>query len=623
MPTLNYTSIYFSLAPRSYSSQALNSGGLTYDVFGGQTGTVLYSTNEDMNVQVLWNDTGLLQDHEGTGGGNERVAGDLVNVLFDIYEQPCNFTSGVNTAANEWVKICTIKKAKDVPVKWQGFKTAEVPLAGHRFTVNLKPILNNILSYSLIPPGIGAWGGSDDGTTGKQDGGLNGSKGVFGGMNGQWQMNTVVSTSLTDMSFNFEGNGTCRRINVRARFELYASDGGLEMSTSPASRDTSSFWIYNGAPQLEERAALGGGGGIMEVNQYSSSTRQFMSDCPNGQSRIGGTTTDPDKIYFKKVRATDSSDYLQWWQSSTPYTSTTDLCTDFALRVDYSANKDFSSSSTVYLVDFASGLKANRSGTSASNYKFSRSQYRTFAQNVSVGYINQHNNGGESRLWAAGSYVANPISAAKPYYRVSVFTKNTSGGTFRNSEYRYYELDSNIDNTNWSDIDGFKGGVKFMWLNRKGGIDSYTAERNISSSVDVEQETITKQTPYSRFLWDSETLGSPLSSRVLSDMYPHEREVLNVNANNTYSVFTDPVNSAEAKWLKSLLTSPNVWVVKENSRQDYMSDIDETENTRPGNVSYVPILITNSSTTVLDESTGLAAIQIDFVDSNPINTQSN
>jgi len=106
-------------------------------------------------------------------------------------------------------------------------------------------------------------------------------------------------------------------------------------------------------------------------------------------------------------------------------------------------------------------------------------------------------------------------------------------------------------------------------------------------------------------------------------MYPHKREVLNVNANNTYSVFTDPVNSAEAKWLKSLLTSPNVWVVKENSRQDHMSDIEDTKRARPGNVSYVPILITNSSTTVLDESTGLAAIQIDFVDSNPINTQSN
>ena len=54
-----------------------------------------------------------------------------------------------------------------------------------------------------------------------------------------------------------------------------------------------------------------------------------------------------------------------------------------------------------------------------------------------------------------------------------------------------------------------------------------------------------------------------------------------------------------------------------------MSDSDEVQFTRPGDVSYVPILITNSSTTVLDESTGLAAIQIDFVDSNPINTQSN
>ena len=621
MPTLNNTSIYFSLAPRTYSTQSLNDGGLGYDVFGGQVGQLLYSANQDMNVQVLWKYTNLLQDHEGTGSSNERIAGDLVNVLFDIYEQPCNFNSSTN-ATNEWNKICTIKKSKDVPVKWQGFKTDETALAGHRFTVNLQPILSNILSYSLIPPGIGAWGGSDDGTTGKQDNGMNGSRGVFGGMNGQWQMNTVVSTQVADMSFNFEGNGTCRRIKVTARFELYASDGSLEICTNPSSRVTTDFWIYNGAPQIEEREALGGGGDRMEVTNYNSDYKTFMSDCPNGQGRIGGPTTDPDKIYFKKVRATDSSDYLQWFQKYTPYTGSADDCTDFALRVDYSANKDFSGASTVYLVDFAGGQRPNRSGTSTANYKFGKSQVRTFAQNVSVAYINQHNNGVESRVWDLGQYVANPISASKPYYRVSVFTK-TASGSFRNSEYRYYELDSNIDNTSWSDIDGFKGGVKFMWLNRKGGIDSYTAERNISSSVDVEQDTITKQTPYSRFLWDYDTLGSPISSRVLADMYAHKREVLNVNANNTYSVFTDPLNVAEAKWLKSLLTSPNVWVVKENTRQEYMGTINDTERTRPGQVSYVPILITNSSTTVLDESKGLSAIQIDFVDSNPINTQSN
>ena len=86
MPTLNNTSIYFSLAPRSYSTQTLNNGGLTYDVFGEQTGQLLYSTNQDMNLQVLWHDTNLLQDHEGTGVDNERVEGDLVNVLFDVYE---------------------------------------------------------------------------------------------------------------------------------------------------------------------------------------------------------------------------------------------------------------------------------------------------------------------------------------------------------------------------------------------------------------------------------------------------------------------------------------------------------------------------------------------------------
>ena len=44
MATLNHTSIYFSLAPRSYASQSLNDGGLTYDVFGSQVEQYLYST---------------------------------------------------------------------------------------------------------------------------------------------------------------------------------------------------------------------------------------------------------------------------------------------------------------------------------------------------------------------------------------------------------------------------------------------------------------------------------------------------------------------------------------------------------------------------------------------------
>ena len=155
------------------------------------------------------------------------------------------------------------------------------------------------------------------------------------------------------------------------------------------------------------------------------------------------------------------------------------------------------------------------------------------------------------------------------------------------------------------------------------GIDSYTARRGLTSSLEVEQETITKQTPYSRFLWNENTLGYSESSRVLADMYPHEREVLNVNANNSYSVFTDPLTAVEAKWIKSLLTSPNVWVVKENTRQEYIGDTTYNQKQRPGDLSYVPVLITNNSSMLIDENKGLSQLQIDFVESVAVNTQNN
>lgn len=619
MPTLNYSDIYFSLAPRSYATQTLNSGGLTYDVFDAQSSQLLYSANQDMNVQVLWKNTGLLQDHEGTGTNYERVQGDLVNVLFDVYEQPCFFYN--QTVSAEWVKICTIKKSKDVPVRWSGFKSEETALAGHRFTLNIAPILNNLLSYSLTPPGIGTWGGATDGSTGPQDVGAT-ARNVYGGLNGQWKMNTVVSTSTADMEFNFEANGTCRRIYVAARFELFAADGSLELCTSPSSRSTSSFWIYNGAPQIDERQGLGGAGNRMEVSNAADSSKMFMTDSPNGQNRFNmSPTVDPNLLYFKKISPLDTAEFLQWWQRYTPHSGSTDLTEEFALKVESSSSKSFASTTTVYLVDFINGRRASITGNAPSNYKFDKNQLRTFQQNVSPAYINQYNNGSNGRFWNAG-YTSSVISSSKPYYRVSVHTK-TSSTTYRNSEYRYYELDLSNENQSFSNIDGFERGVKFMWLNRLGGIDSYTAKRGITSSLDVEQETITKQTPYSRFLWNYNTLGYSESSRVLADMYPHEREVLNVNANNSYSVFTDPLNAVEGKWMKSLLTSPNVWVVKENTRQEYIGNSSYMDKQRPGDSSYVPVLITNSSSVLIDENKGLSQLQIDFVESVSVNTQNN
>ena len=114
MSTMNNTSIWFSIAPRSSSSQSLNQGGNTYNVYAGDSNSPLRSVNSPLTLQVLWNATNVTQETEGSGGGGERIAGDLVNVLFDVFEA-VNY-EGNPILADDFHKICTIKKSKDISI---------------------------------------------------------------------------------------------------------------------------------------------------------------------------------------------------------------------------------------------------------------------------------------------------------------------------------------------------------------------------------------------------------------------------------------------------------------------------------------------------------------------------
>ena len=613
---LNYTSIYFSLAPRSYSGQSYNYGGNTYDVYGGESSDWLVSVNTPLNIQVIWNDTGLGQDQEGTGGGGERVAGDLVNVLFDIYEGSTHI-DGALTLAGNYTKVCTIKKSRDVPYKYNGRPKDISMLLGHRFTIDIAPVLADLLSYSLTPPGIGTWGGLNDGSTGPQLPGGNDMVNIYGGMNGQWTMNNVHSTVANQYEYNLSANGADRRITVRARFEVLSADGGLEMATNPSSRSVSDFWIVNSVPQLGDMDMQ-----HHNLNKNNNANGRFLTRSPNFNSYASVGSPPDDTVHFKKIRYRDNAEYLQWWSSYVSDTGNT--CSEFAIRVDISSSKNnFDAATTVFLVDFASGGRARTEGTSASNYYFNRIQFRQFTQNVSVDYINKHNNGANGRLWDA-DYVLNPINTTAPYYRCSLYC--VYGGVSRKpTGYQYYELDVTTTKGNWQDALGMQDGVKFMWLNRDGGIDSYTAKRDITSSVEVEQNTITKLTPYRRFSYDmgKSSTPDPMNSSILSDMYPHEREALNVNANKNYTVFTDPLTVPEAIWLEELLTSPNVWIVQDTARSENWSNSSGQNEIRPSKYTYVPVLITNGGTVMIDEAVGLAQMQIEFTESSSINTQRN
>jgi len=611
---MNQSSLYFSIAPRSSGSQSLTQGGNTFNVYGGDSNCPLRSVNSDITLQILWNYANLTQSDEGTGSSGERVEGDLVNVLFDVFEA-VNYTGGTPSLNDDFNLICTIKKAKDAPMEWNGRPADKSPLYGHRFTINIAEVLADLLSYSLVPVGIGTWGMTNlAGAGGPQaDGGTqNTYVSQFGGMNGQWVHSNIASNTPDQNRYNLSASGCDRRIRVQARFEIQAADGSLEPSTSPASRGFSDFFIVNAAPQWGDRHQL--------INRVVTGTSTPTDDGPRFLTNHPSfSNTDPENdAIFKSVRAEDNAEYLQWFQSKLKTQYGAGGIDGFGIKVESCADISFSSGlTTVYLVDFPAG---DRAVPDSGSY-YEEKQFRQFVQNVSPTYINQHNNGLEIRK-GQYSYTATPITTSKPYYRCSVWSQWSAGSVeTRLSGYQYYKLDTETKGA-WSEVCGMTEGVKFMWLNRMGGIDSYVAKRTFTKGIEVSTETITKKSPDRLHSQDSSS--SPVyNNNIGANMYPHSREVLNVDANRKFSALTDPLTTDKANWLEELLTSPNVWVIQKNDGSKYLEEEAATSYTRPSTEGYMPILITDSDVVLIDEEQGLVQLNIEFIESHKINTQRN
>jgi hypothetical protein len=612
MSTLNYSAIYFSIAPRSSSSQTLNQGGNTFDVYGDDSNCPLKSVNSALTCQILWkNSTTLTQSDEGTGSGGSRQTGDLVNVIFDIFEAVNNESSP--TLVDDFHLICSIKKAKDAPMKWSGRPADKSALQGHRFTINIAEVLADLLSYSLVPVGIATWGMIDIAGTGPQANGGSASSYVsqFGGMNGQWVYSNVASTAGTQNRYNLSANGCDRRIRVQARFELQAADGSLEACTSPASRGCSDFWIVNAAPQWGDRHILQDR--VVSDSTPTSDGPRFLTNYPGWRN---GVPLNP--AMAKPIRLQDNAEYLQWFQGNLKEQSGAGNISGFGIKIDYGSDPLFSTFSTVYLVDAASNGRAKLDGA-----YYAKTQFRQFVQNVSPAYINQHNNGIEPTKGAWGTHIPNVISTSSPYYRCSVYSEWSTGAVItRLSAFQYYQLDTETKG-NWSDVCGMDEGVKFMWLNRMGGIDSYTAKKIFTKSLEVSTETITKKSPDRLHAQNKAISGMPFNNNIGANMYPHSREVLNVDANRKYSAMTAPLPVDTANWLEELLTSPNVWIIQKNDGSKYLESQTGTALTRPSDKGYMPVIITNSDSTVIDESQGLVQLNIEFIESHKVNTQRN
>jgi hypothetical protein len=172
--------------------------------------------------------------------------------------------------------------------------------------------------------------------------------------------------------------------------------------------------------------------------------------------------------------------------------------------------------------------------------------------------------------------------------------------------------------------------VRFHWLNRLGGIDSYTCTRDVAESISVSKNTYEQRTNQRMFIEEDITPpnygngATTNTNRVdtnFSNTYQESVRVLNVDATKNDSVYTEPMNKIEADWLSELITSPSVWIELENDASQRANNIDSSMH--PSTKDYFPVIITNSSVETVNQEQGLVKFNIEYTHSHKINTQRN
>ena len=194
----------------------------------------------------------------------------------------------------------------------------------------------------------------------------------------------------------------------------------------------------------------------------------------------------------------------------------------------------------------------------------------------------------------------------------------------RATEYRYFNIDRETANIPF-------GFVRFHWLNRAGGIDSYTAKRNVTEGLAVEKSTVEIKSADRTWVQNQYTPANTLTLNDPSayhsntmrggDLYKGGRQVLNVNANRNNSVFTEPLNKQTADWLQEIITSPNVWIEMD-------TDATQRNNTanpfqRPSTKGYIPVIINNTEVETLNQDAGLVKFNIEYTLAHKVQTQRN
>ena len=516
--------------------------------------TNLKSVNSPITFQLKWTKAATTN----LTPFNSLVDGDLVNVVFEVWLGK-NGNSDTISSGN-MIKVAEIRKPKDVPYNHnEGIgQGSGYSLPYVTYTIDVAPILKDYLTYTLTPIGKG-------------------QSAFFGELSGTYSTNNVLDYKSI--------GGSYRTVIVRPKFEVKDGDLITEATSSGTTQYKGAyvFGVVNTVNQWEDNW---NDLRYYNVSCTNSDNKKFFSNAPNGD----GGTPHLNLNGYKSIRVEDEAEWLSFMLHSVPVT--TSICDISNLYIKIETDDGNTSLISVIGDSFS---QSTLSGVFAA---FGSKIRRYITQNVSPSYIN--------------SEVASTITSSTKTYSVGLWAVETSAAgsaQYYCTEKRYYTIDRETESAPY-------GFVRFHWLNRKGGIDSYTAKRDVSETVNVNKTFFERKSPDKNYLHETSASDSQGG-----DNYKSSVEIYNIDATRKNTVFTEPLNNMNVKWIEELFTSPNVWVELENEASKRANAVNST--THPSTKDYFPVTINNSDVSIVSQEDGLVKFNIGYTHSHKINTQSN
>lgn len=552
----------------------------------------LISCNQPLVYQIGWGST--LSRITNTSLDSALTGGDLVNALFDVYigiDYYDSKTVNNSTGATNMVLAGTLRKSRDLPYKAnEGINpqsgTWDAAINYHTFTVDIAPLVKNYLSYTLVPIKKGA-------------------------MSDTYQMGGHYSTN--DIYPFTSVQGSIRFIDVQIRFEVKEATAGNNLviandGTNDVRKNTSSYPIINSVPQY---TGWYGNLNLWRINTaaYSSASNRrgkFFSLCPNANN---SDIEIPPYESMKLVRMDEEAEWLSYYLEKFITDSGAIAASDFHMRI--TAYTYAGASNYVNCRDWRTTCGQDPAVANLINH-FDPSGYvgKYIMQNVSPSYLNTLSG------WSGVG-----ITDDTEYYTAVLYINPTAGGvaSYTCSETRNFKIDRQPANNAFPF-------VRFHWVNRMGGIDSYTAKRDTTEGVDVTKTFFERQTTDMRYIqeygyYSTATTFNDPQDPLGADTYKPSIETLGMTGTEKGSVFTDPLNSVQAKWLEEIVTSPNVWIELQNAASERAREHNPASH--PSEKDYFPVIINNSTVSTVDESLGLVKFNIEYTYSHKLNTQSN